>query len=261
MNNGNTTTGAGTQPVAGSPVPQGTQPGAANQPPVQAGQTTDGIDLTKIESFQKLQSKWDQRYASLEGQLANERAAREAAERRESQREEDELSQRDPAEQVAFYKQKRADEERMRRIAGQAVQMCQEAGVDFNDERLATVKGMGATEAMLGQMTMAVVRIARDDAQAQLAALKQQTGTNAQAGQSAADVEQKRAINAALIEAGVMDMSGNAATPNSEQPKDAVIEAFKARKAKLRGLGFENPAVKRFRSDLINAGLSGDDLR
>lgn len=250
-------------PSGGAAIPQ--SPTGVNVD-VSAQADVEKIDLTQHPQFRNWQSAMDKR-------LAEERKARLELQSRlqelEAQRQQQDLaslSDLDAEERAARLEamlKAQQEREKQMQIVAQAAAMCERAGVDINDPRLADAKALGANERGLAAIAQRIVEIVADDREK--AKLTAQTAVQAVQAQQATQtqVAAQRAEQQALAEAGVLKTAGgptSVVTPDPNQQRMQKLTGYRQRYAQMIGAGFDDPRYRRLIDDMRTDGFTLGDL-
>jgi hypothetical protein len=249
---------------AASAVASQQQPGAV--PPVTAQAGDSGkVDLTQFPQFRDWQREMDRK---LQEASAAQRELQSQLASLQQQRERDELADirsLDPEERAAKLEQRLVDiqqQARQREIVAEAAQAVQNAGVSFDDPRLAQAKSLGPTDKGLAAIYRAVTQIlAEEKVKAEsnaAAALELERARAAQAAQVAA----VRGGQADAVASGMLTTSSAAPVVQPVDGQAEAVTALRQRYAKLRGTGadYNNPSMRKLIADARSVGLTLGDL-
>jgi hypothetical protein len=247
------------QPTAGGAAP--------SSQPQTVDQASGKIDLTTLPEFRAWQSQQDKRLAEAQQLMAQMQAQLSQVQAERQQREMEALSALDPAERATALERKLSEyqtQQRQNIIVDQAKRIVAEAGIDWNDPRLAQAKSVPPSDAGLAAITTAVNQILLQELRDKSETAKAVVQLETQRVQQESVVNAERKANEALVNAGVLVSAGSQAAtvvPTLTQ-RDQQIAQFRDefRHYRGKGIGPDNPGLMDLRSRLRTAGIRLDEL-
>ena len=267
-----TETAGASQPEVASPVPtpgQVTPPTAPPETP-----TAKPVSLTEIPEFRAYQSAQDKKEAAAQRAIAEQSAQLHAVkaqlEQLAAERRQAELAQLetlDPVEQVAALKKRMSAQEAQQRAEMEKAQIAKEAsdlmaasGLAPNDPRLQQIWSMGATREAVAALARTLPAIARQDSEAEKAALKAELEALKRAQPEKAKSETQKAVVAALNSAGVTATSSAPSVIAPVGAEEATMQAMREKWNRNKGKGVDNPVIADIERELRKIGKTSADL-
>jgi hypothetical protein len=252
-----------TSPQSGEGGAALTQP-ATNEPAANGGSVDlSSIDLTQVPAFREYQSRTDRRLAEAE-RRAQEAQALLAQQQQDAQRRElESLRDLDPAEQAERYRQlyERQQQELQRQqyaaqFEAQMRQIVADAGLEWNDARLAQAIAFGGSPQGVVAISTAVARAVKEDGDALRLALAKEKEEATKRAQQAAT----QARNDVLVNSGALSTSNAGGNVRVPDDRAELVNSFKKRFTNLRGTSPESPAYINFTREMRANGVSWADL-
>lgn len=255
---------AGGAPNGVAPAPESAQPQATGA----ANPDLSKIDLTSLPQFREYQSSQARKQAELDRKLRETQALLEQQQRTQQQAQMANLSKLDPEERAAILQQQveqmqaaQVAQAAKNQLIAQGSRIIQNAGLQFNDPRLADVLAADPSPESLAAIAERVTAIAIQDRDAAaLAARKAQEDAAAKTQAQVQQATQQAKVDA-LNAAGVTVTSSATptVTPTANEKDKKIAAIIEARKA-IRHKGIDSSEYRDWMQKFRASGLTWADL-